>query len=83
VASRFGRLVSTWNVCRRASAITAHAIAQTGIPVIIYFAMGARSQELLAGLKDWISAHNAAITIVLCLIIAAKNIGDAISSLAG
>ena len=54
-----------------------------GIPVIIYLALGARSQEPLAGLKDWISAHHAAITIVLCLIIAAKHIGDAISSLAG
>jgi threonine/homoserine/homoserine lactone efflux protein len=54
-----------------------------GIPVIIYFAMGTRSDKLLAGLKDWMSAHNAAITAVLCLIIAAKLIGDGISGLAG
>jgi hypothetical protein len=54
-----------------------------GIPVGIYFAMGARSETLLAGLKDWMSAHNAVIMSVLCLIIAAKLIGDAISSLAG
>jgi Sap, sulfolipid-1-addressing protein len=53
-----------------------------GIPVGIYFAMGARSEKLLAGLKDWMSAHNAVIMSVLCLIIAAKLIGDAISSLA-
>ena len=53
-----------------------------GIPVGIYFVMGARSEKLLAGLKDWMSAHNAVIMSVLCLIIAAKLIGDAISSLA-
>jgi len=54
-----------------------------GIPVGIYFAMGARSQTLLAGLKDWMSAHNAVIMSVLCLVIAAKLIGDAITGLAG
>jgi len=53
------------------------------IPVGIYFAMGARSEKLLAGLKDWMSAHNAVSMTVLCLIIAAKLVGDAISSLAG
>lgn len=53
-----------------------------GIPVGIYFAMGKRSEKLLAGLKDWMSAHNGVIMSVLCLIIAAKLIGDAISSLA-
>ena len=54
-----------------------------GIPVGIYFVMGARSERILAGLKDWMSQHNTAIMSVLCLIIAAKLIGDAISSLAG
>ena len=54
-----------------------------GIPVIIYFAMGTRSEKLLAGLKDWMSAHNAVIMTVLCLVIAAKLIGDGISGLAG
>jgi hypothetical protein len=53
-----------------------------GIPVGIYFAMGAGSQQLLAGLKDWMSQHNAVIMTVLCLIIAAKLIGDGISGLA-
>ncbi len=50
-------------------------------PVIIYFALGERSEKLLAGLKDWMSQHNAVIMTVLCLIIAAKLIGDAISTL--
>ncbi len=53
-----------------------------GIPVVIYFAMGKRSQKLLGELKDWMSAHNAVIMTVLCLIIAAKLIGDGISGLA-
>ncbi len=54
-----------------------------GIPVAIYFALGNRSEKLLGELKDWMSRHNAVIMSVLCLIIAAKLIGDAISSLAG
>jgi hypothetical protein len=54
-----------------------------GIPVAIYFALGERSAKLLAGLKDWMSAHNAVIMTVLCLIIAAKLIGDGISGLTG
>jgi hypothetical protein len=49
--------------------------------VLIYFAMGKRSARLLAELKDWMGTHNAVIMTVLCLIIAAKLIGDAIGSL--
>ena len=52
-----------------------------GIPVGIYFALGERSARLLAGLKDWMSEHNNVIMTVLCLIIGAKLIGDAISGL--
>jgi threonine/homoserine/homoserine lactone efflux protein len=37
-----------------------------GIPVGLYFAMGQRSEKLLAGLKDWMTAHNAVIMTVLC-----------------
>jgi hypothetical protein len=54
-----------------------------GIPVGIYFAMGARSEKLLAGLKNWMTQHNAVIMTVLCLILGAKLIGDGISGLAG
>jgi len=53
-----------------------------GIPLVIYFAMGTRSERLLAGLKDWMSTHDAVIMTVLCLIIAAKLIGDGVSGLA-
>jgi cytochrome c biogenesis protein CcdA len=52
-----------------------------GIPVVLYFALGDRSQKLLAQLKDWMSEHNAVIMTVLCLIIGVKLIGDAISGL--
>lgn len=54
-----------------------------GIPVALYFAIGERSGKLLGRLKDWMSAHNAVIMTVLCLIIAAKLTGDGISGLAG
>ncbi len=52
-----------------------------GIPVAIYFAMGARAAKLLDGLKAWMGAHNAAIMTVLLLVIGAKLIGDGISGL--
>ena len=52
-----------------------------GAPVGIYFAMGNRSQDILGRLKDWMGQHNAVIMSVLCLIIGAKLIGDAISAL--
>jgi len=52
-----------------------------GIPVAIYFAMGERAKHVLDGLKAWMGAHNAAIMAVLCLVIGAKLIGDAITQL--
>ena len=50
-------------------------------PVVIYFVMGDRSQEMLAKLNAWMGRNNAVIMSVLCLIIGAKLIGDAISAL--
>ena len=51
-------------------------------PVVIYFAMGDRAPDLLGSLKSWMAAHNAVIMAVLCLVIGAKLIGDAITGLA-
>ncbi len=51
------------------------------IPVVLYFVMGERSKAILEGLKDWMEQHNAAIMAVLCLVIGAKLIGDAIGGL--
>ncbi len=52
-----------------------------GAPVAIYFGMGDRAAGILASLRDWMTAHNAAIMMVLCLIIGAKLIGDGITGL--
>jgi hypothetical protein len=43
--------------------------------------MGARSEKLLTGLKDWMAQHNGVISAVICLIIGVKLIGDAITGL--
>ncbi|MEV4508450.1 GAP family protein [Dactylosporangium sp. NPDC049525] len=48
-------------------------------PVVLYVTMGARSERLLARLKSWMSRNNAVIMSVLCLVIGAKLLGDAIS----
>ncbi len=52
-----------------------------GIPVVLYFVMGDRSQAILQGLKTWMSHNNAVIMAVLMLVIGAKLIGDAITGL--
>ncbi len=53
-----------------------------GIPVGMYFALGERAKHLLDDLKGWMGANNAAIMAVICLVIGAKLIGDAISGFA-
>lgn len=51
------------------------------LPVVLYFALGERSTQPLAALKEWMSSNNGAIMAVLCLVIGAKLIGDAIGGL--
>jgi threonine/homoserine/homoserine lactone efflux protein len=53
--------------------------AGPGVPVALYVAMGDRSKQTLDHLKAWMGAHNAAIMAVLCLVLGAKLVGDAIS----
>ena len=55
----------------------------TGLPVVLYFALGERSKTILDELKTWMSTHDAAIMVVLLLVIGAKLIGDAISGFSG
>jgi threonine/homoserine/homoserine lactone efflux protein len=55
----------------------------TGAPLAIYFALGKRSEHILADLKDWMSRNNAATMAVICVIIGAKLLGDALSGFAG
>jgi len=50
-------------------------------PVVIYFAMGDRAGPILDRLKAWMGRHNAVIMAVLCLVIGAKLVGDAIAGL--
>jgi hypothetical protein len=50
-----------------------------GIPLGIYYALGERSGKVLGDLRGWMVDNNQAIISVLCLVIAAKLIGDAIA----
>lgn len=52
-----------------------------GVPVAIYFTLGARGKRLLDGIKAWMGEHNAAIMSVLCLVIGAKLVGDGVAGL--
>jgi threonine/homoserine/homoserine lactone efflux protein len=51
----------------------------TGLPVLLYFTMGERSERMLGELKGWMAQNNATIMAVICLLIGAKLIGDGIS----
>jgi hypothetical protein len=44
--------------------------------------MGQRATKILGGLHDWMLRENATIMAVICLVIGAKLIGDAITALA-
>jgi threonine/homoserine/homoserine lactone efflux protein len=57
------------------------ATVGVGAPVVIYFAMGDRSRDLLESLKNWMARNNAVIMAVIMLIIGFKLIGQAISGL--
>jgi threonine/homoserine/homoserine lactone efflux protein len=50
-----------------------------GIPVALYLILGERSRPLLDELRTWMAQNNATIMAVICLVIAAKLIGDGIS----
>ena len=49
------------------------------IPVLLYFALGERSHDVLNGLKTWMAANSAVIMAVVLIVLAAKLIGDAIA----
>jgi threonine/homoserine/homoserine lactone efflux protein len=53
-----------------------------GAPVAIYYLMGDRATKILGELHDWMIRENATILAIICLIIGAKLIGDAITALA-
>jgi len=67
---------------RQAVALAVYVAVATlgvGLPVLAYFALGERSRRMLGELKSWMAANNATIVAVICLLIAAKLIGDGIS----
>lgn len=51
------------------------------IPVAIYFLMRDRAAAILEGMRRWMARENATIMAVLCSVIGAKLIGDAVSGL--
>jgi threonine/homoserine/homoserine lactone efflux protein len=51
------------------------------IPVLLYLTMGERSKHALDELKGWMAHNSATIMAVICLVIAAKLIGDGIAAL--
>ena len=51
------------------------------VPIVLFFTLGKRSDRTLGNLKQWMAQNNAVIIAVLCLIIAAKLLGDGISGL--
>jgi Sap, sulfolipid-1-addressing protein len=59
-------------------------IATIGVaaPVVIYFAMGTRSVELLGRLKGWMGRNHTVIVAVVLLVIGVTLIGDGIGGLA-
>ncbi len=59
-------------------------LASVGVaaPIAIYFFAGDRAPTILGELRDWLARENATIIAVICLIIGAKLIGDAIGALA-
>jgi threonine/homoserine/homoserine lactone efflux protein len=52
-----------------------------GIPVLLYLTQGERARGRLDDLRDWMVEHNGAVIAVLCLVIGAKLIGEAITGL--
>jgi threonine/homoserine/homoserine lactone efflux protein len=60
------------------------AIATLGVaaPVVLSLALGDRATHSLTEMRDWMTAHSAAIMIVLFIVLGAKFLGSGISGLA-
>jgi threonine/homoserine/homoserine lactone efflux protein len=61
---------------------TAIATVGVAVPVVMYYALGDRAAPVLDRLKMWMIRNSSVVMAVLCLIIGAKLIGDAISGFA-
>ncbi len=49
------------------------------IPVVLFLLQGENARDRLDGLRDWMVRHNGAVMAILCIVIGAKLIGDAIA----
>ena len=50
-------------------------------PVVVYFAGGDKSAELLGSWKTWLAENNTTVTAVLLLVLGAVLVGQGISGL--
>jgi threonine/homoserine/homoserine lactone efflux protein len=73
--------ISTGDQAIAWAVFTLIAAVGVGAPLVIYFAMGDRAAHVLQGLKTWMATNNTAVMAVLCLVVAAKLVGDGISGL--
>ncbi len=73
--------VSTLDQAVALAVFTVIATLGVGAPVAIFFLMGSRATKILGDLHEWMARENATIMAVICLIIGAKLIGDAIAGL--
>ncbi|MEU6237903.1 GAP family protein [Kitasatospora sp. NPDC047058] len=53
------------------------------LPLAVHLSGGDRSARVLGEWKAWMAAHNAAITVVVLVVLGTKYVGDAISGLTG
>jgi threonine/homoserine/homoserine lactone efflux protein len=51
------------------------------LPVLLYLVEGERARDRLDALRDWMIEHNGAVIAILCIVIGAKLIGEAITGL--
>jgi threonine/homoserine/homoserine lactone efflux protein len=60
-------------------------LASAGVltPLVLALALGDRSREPLEGLRGWMARYSTVIMSLLCLIIGAKLIGDALAGFSG
>jgi Sap, sulfolipid-1-addressing protein len=69
---------------QQAIAYAVFAVTSTvgvAVPVVVYFAMGTRSAELLGRLKGWMGRNHAVIVAVVLVVIGVTLIGDGIGGL--
>jgi threonine/homoserine/homoserine lactone efflux protein len=58
---------------------TAIGALGVAVPVVLFFALGKRSEPLLARVKEWMTRNSAVIMAVILLLIGVKLVGDAIT----